>query len=693
MSKPGPTLSSATGLTSTDRRLLVLGVDIGGTFTDFAGITESGTLIDLKVPTTPHGLETAVDAGIRMLAADGFRIGAVHHGTTVATNALIEGTLARTALLCTKGFRDILELRRLWRERLFGYDWDRPEPLVPRALRFEIDERIGPSGEVLRALDEQQVRSVAVRLRELGIESVAVALLFSFRNSSHEDRIVEILQEELPDASVCSSAEVLPEIHEYERTATTTVNALIRPVIASYLARVECSLSTLGVGGPFRLVRSDGALMSPEVAKAQPFRMIHSGPAAGVIAAGLIGSTEGWKHLLTLDMGGTSTDVALVWDGEPLRTLESDIRWNTPVRGSQIDVRSIGAGGGSVVGVEAGGLFVGPESASSVPGPACYGRGGSRATVTDALVVLGALPTALLGGDLRLDVEGAEAAVGQALPDFSSPITAAEAVYTLSLQKMAVLMREVTINRGYDPRLCTLVCFGGAAGVFAADLARELEMSRVCIPLGSSVLSALGAALSRPVSEALLGTSERVERLSPALLRGMVDAAAKKASAGLVDAGVEVVHLIIEADLKYRSQPETLTVILEASMTDQELITGFIERFHQDHFRLYHLDRRPEPVDLMTIRARAFGPETIGNWQLTHVRDGHSPDVQPDARTRPWYRNGEAINHVPILDPTEIVSPVDGPAFIEDAYTTLAVPPGDVVSRGRSNSMIIEVSR
>jgi N-methylhydantoinase A/oxoprolinase/acetone carboxylase beta subunit len=666
---------------------LVVGVDIGGTFTDVAALDPgTGEVTTGKVPTTPGHLEDGVGDALRALGSEG-PIGEVRHGTTIVTNALLEGRVARAALLCTRGFRDILEMRRLWREKLFGYDWERPEPLIPRDLRLEVDERVGPRGEILRPLDESRVRGYARLLRERGVEAIAVAYLFSFRNPVHERRTRDILAEELPDVPISLSSEVLPEIHEYERTSTTVVNAQVRPTVGRYLSRLDRVLGGVGAVGPLRIVRSDGSLISPSVAAREPFRLIHSGPAAGVTGVTKLARWLGWKNVVTLDMGGTSTDVSLIWEGEPLRTFESDIRWNIPVRATQIDIQSIGAGGGSVARTESGGrLLVGPESAGADPGPACYRRGGEHATLTDALLVLGMLPEELLGGALPLDRAAAERALLVALPEFSDAREAASAVYTVTLHKMAILTREVTINRGYDPRDCVLVCFGGAGGLFAVDLARELGMASVYVPPAASVFSALGAALARVSYEAIEGLFVRVEAVDTGTLGRHVHALVERAQGPLREEGLPVAGTIVEVDLKYRAQPETLTVPLQVAEGAEDALARAVREFHDAHARRFGLRREGEPVDLVTLRAIALGPEPEAPSVSIPRSVGGS-----DLHGRTWFREGEELRAVPAV-PLGALDEIEGPAFVQDDFTTIAVPPGSSVRRDELGGVILEVT-
>ncbi|GAA2591589.1 hydantoinase/oxoprolinase family protein [Dactylosporangium fulvum] len=671
---------------------VLLGVDIGGTFTDIVAVNpRTGEVIEAKTPTTHHGLEEGLRKGIKLIQDAGYSIKSVNHGTTVITNALTEGNLAKTAVLCTRGFRDVLEFKRLWRERLFGYDWERPDALVPRDLRFEVAERIGAEGQVVVALDEDEVRSIARKLREEEVAAVAVTFLFSFKNPAHERRTVEILAEELPDIPVSASADILPEIHEYERAATTTVNALVRPVIAGYLDRVSKTLAEIGVSGPLRMVRSDGALMTPKAAQREPFRLINSGPSAGVIGANLVGREEGWDRIITMDMGGTTTDVALIWDGVAQRSRENDVLWNTPVRASQVDIRSIGAGGGSIIGLDATGLYVGPRSAGSMPGPACYGHGGTNATVVDALLVLGALPVGLARDTLRLDVEASRQALINSMPGYASAEEAALAVYEVTLSKMALLIREMTVNRGYDPRECVLMCFGGAGGAFAVDLAEHLGIEKVCLPPASSVFSAFGAARSRPVSECIIGISERRENLTDNDVTKLFKQVEGDVRARMADENESVVDIEFEIDVKYRSQPETLTVPVENTGDAPTATDAAIAAFHSEHTRLYHLDRSDEAVEIVLVRARALGAESeVVARVSTHGTSAEDPAATSPSRT--WHRPGKSHDAVEVVSLSAMPEVVNGPAFLQDENTTIAVPPGSRATRSpKSGAVILEV--
>lgn len=674
-----------------------MGADIGGTFTDISAVnTVRGEVVLAKVPTVPSALEDGLEAGLQLLRASGVpHVGELRHGTTVVTNAVLEQRYARTALLCTSGFRDVLETRRLWRQHLFGHDWERPPALIPRELRIGVTERIGPSGEVLVPLDVEELRLIARELANASIESVAVAFLFSFLNPAHEATAARILAEELPGVPVSLSSELVPEIHEYERTSTTVVNALVRPLVQGYFIRVEAALSGQGVEGPLRMVRSDGMLMAPKVAAREPVRLVMSGPAAGVGGARRLGKRLGWDNIVTLDMGGTSTDVSLIWAGNELQAAESDLAWNIPVRSTQVDIASIGAGGGSIVTMsEAGELRIGPRSAGALPGPVCYARGGTEPTLTDALAILGVLPPSLLGGEFMLDLTAAQAALEDRFSKhFGSAQTAADAISFVALHRMVVLIREVTTNRGYDPRTCVLFCFGGMGGAFAAELAQELRMAAAYVPPAASVFSALGASLSRVGYEASVSIFGPLEDLEVATFQSALDRAQAMAEAALAEDSLETAETRIEVDLKYRGQAGALPVALPRSGNLTERLDVAVATFHEDHARRFGMVRAGEAVDLVLVRSIAMGPDS-DEWPLRRINTGEQTGSGSTPTTRTWHRRGERLDAVPVIrldnqGPGRVG--LDGPCLIENAYTTIAVPPETSASVDSLGGVTIEV--
>jgi len=531
--------------------LAILGIDVGGTFTD-AVLLDEGRLTSAKVPTSARQEESVV-AAARAVGAEG--IERFTHGTTIATNALLERRGARTAFVGTAGFEHLLHLRRQNRAELYRLCADHPEPLVPLERCVGVDERIGPDG-VLRELDLSS-------LPELDAAAVAVCLLFSFRDPSHEHRVAEELRRRLPGAFVVASHEVAPEFREYERASTTAADAYLGPVTSRYLASLAGACAQAGLPEPLVLRSSGGVATLAEVA-AHPAVALVSGPAGGAVGAARVAALAGVENAISLDMGGTSTDVCLIADGRVERTAEREVG-GLPIRLPSLDLHTVGAGGGSIVWRDAGGaLRVGPESAGADPGPACYGRGGERPTVTDANLLLGRLPERLAGG-LQLDRAAAESAFAGFDP--------AEAVAVVNAEMLRAL-RVVSVERGYDPRDFALVAFGGAGPLHACELADELGIRRVLVPAAAGVLSALG----------LVATEQRRDHV-----RSYV---APLAEAGELPAEGE-------ADLRYAGQSFELSVPLGPALA---------ERFHEAHAERYGYADPSRPIELVAVRTAEVTP-------------------------------------------------------------------------------------
>ena len=569
-----------------------VGVDVGGTFTDLVAIT-AGRVVSTKVPTTPADQSAGVlDAiGTAGLGA----VEAFAHGMTVATNALLERRGARTALVTTAGFRDLIEIGRQDRPSLYDLQQRRPAPLVPRELRFCVRERMGPDG-VIEPLDPGSVATVVEELRAAGVEAVAVCLLFGFLHPEHEQRLGEALRRELGDVPVSLSSEVLPEVREYERLATTVADAYLAPGLARYLDSLAAGARAAGLPAPL-VMQSSGGVVELAAASRLASGCVLSGPAGGVVGAAHLAAAGGHRDVLSFDMGGTSTDVAPIVAGEVQVRTDARVA-GIPIRHPMVDVHTVSAGGGSIAHVDAGGaLRVGPRSAGADPGPAAYGRGGSEATVTDANLHLGRLADgARLGGDVVLDGAAAEralerlgAAAGLAVTD------AALGVIRVANAEMARALRVVSVERGLDPRSFALSAFGGAGGMHACALADELGIETVLVPEAGGVLSALGLAIS----------DLRRDLVSPLLAE--LDAASATGVAGRVTAGFDELErraraLLDEplttrrADLRYARQAFELTV-------DAEEPTGELaERFHAEHERRYGYAMRDEPVELVALR-------------------------------------------------------------------------------------------
>ncbi len=593
-----------------------IGIDIGGTFVDVVISDETGMWL-AKEPSTPgdpaKGVLRALDRLVADRSIDPAATCGIVHGCTVATNALLEGKWARTALLTTRGFRDVLEIGRQNRPSLYDLHAVRPPAIVPRDLRFEVAERVNSAGDVDVPLDLTDLRAVAARIRQCDVEAVAVVFLFSYLRPDHEIVARRFLEDAL-GVPVVASSDVLPEIREYERTSTTVLSAALRPVIGAYLAALESGATERGFPRGWRVMQSSGAVTTAEHAQDQPASLLLSGPAGGVQGARAVGASIGERNLITMDMGGTSCDVALISDGEIERT-QRGVVGGHPVALPMVSVHTIGAGGGSVAWVDAGGaLRVGPQSMGAHPGPACYGRGG-RATVTDAHLVLGHLASDLaLGGLPELDVGAARRAIEGEVgrPLGLSVERAALGVLEVADAAMERAIRVVTVERGRDPRDYALLAFGGAGPLHGASIARRLGLSRVVIPRAAGVLSALGLILAETGHDYSRSLVVRLADLDGGRTAAVLREMRARGEATLKAEGVteEDMRFYASADVRYVGQSHELTV---AVAFDGEADIGELrEAFERAHVARYGHGSPEEEVELVTLRLRAQGPALAG---------------------------------------------------------------------------------
>lgn len=595
-----------------------IGIDIGGTFTDFVVFDpKSGSFETYKTLSTPSDPAQAVlgglqDLGLSQRLPSGQSDGPdIVHGSTVATNALLERKGARTALITTQGFRDVLAIGRQNRSDIYDFFADRPEPLVPAELRLEVAERVTHTGEVETPLDSVILPALVEEMRQRDVESVAVALLFSFLHPEHEEVIADHLRQ--AGFVVSASSEILPEFREYERTSTTVINAYVSPIMAGYLGSLEQELTdqfaAANLRADLRIMQSNGGSIRASEARAQAVHTILSGPAGGVVGAQYVGEEAGQAQVITFDMGGTSTDVSLC-DGDITITAEGDIG-GLPVRVPIIDIHTVGSGGGSIAYVDAGGaLRVGPESAGADPGPVCYGRGGTRPTVTDANLVLGRLAADyFLGGRMELDVEAAHAALADLAEAAGlKPRTGLTAAQTAALGVIHVVnahmeraLRVISVERGHDPSDFSLVSFGGAGGLHATALARTLGIPRVLVPSGASTLSAFGMLAADVVKDYVqtvmlpgdTSPTELARRLAPLAERGRIDVLAE----GVAQHDIRLER---QVDVRYVGQSYELTIPFAAD-------ADVAEAFHAAHARAYGHSEPTAPVEIVNVRLRAIG--------------------------------------------------------------------------------------
>ncbi len=660
-----------------------IGVDIGGTFTDIVALDGEGRLALAKVPSTPKDLLDGIGAAVgKVLALAGAPPGDVErfiHGTTVATNAVLEKKGAVTAILTTEGFEDVLEMGRQKRSRMYDLEMDPETPsfLAPGRRRVGIRERLDARGATLVPLDEGQVRAAVQTLRAQGVQAIAVCYLFSFVNPAHEQRTRELCAEIAPEISVSLSSEVDPTFREYERLCVTAFDAYLGPVVKRYLAGLADTLRGLGIRAVPLIMRSRGGIVSAALAARQPVTLFLSGPAGGVIGAGCAAERSGVRDFVSLDMGGTSNDVAVVRSGAPLLASEGSIG-PYPVRTPMVDVNTIGAGGGSIAWIDAaGGLRVGPRSAGAEPGPACYGRGGDAATVTDASVVLGYLnPERFAGGALTLDVGAAERAVGAIGRRLGvDTITAAAGIHRVINARMADQIRLVTIKRGYDPRQFSLVVLGGAGPVHGAALAAEMGMAEVLVPEAPGVLAAFGllaAAIEHHHARTLQARTDVADLAAVNRCLAELDAAGR---ARMHEEGVAAadVHVAYTADMRYVGQAYELEVPIAAPVA-AERVPDIVAAFHAVHERVYGYARTQQTVEFVNFRA-------VHTYRLPR------PVVRPSAQAhgrlddarvgeRRAYFDGFVSAAIYERARLPLGARLAGPAIVEQMDTTTVIPPG-----------------
>ena len=667
-----------------------LACDIGGTFTDIV-LRGKGMLRTLKLSSTPDDYSRAILAAIAEIrdsfGVDPREITAVVHATTVATNTILEHKGAKTALITTEGFRDVLEMRRLRIPVMYDLQYDKPPPLVPRRLRFEVSERLDAGGAVKTPLDATQLRAIARRLLEEGVESVAVCLLHSYVNPAHERRTGEALKHHLNGKVYISlSSDILPEIREYERTSTAVVNAYIGPIVRHYVHALSARLKAAGVDGPLHIMQSNGGTMSAAAAAAKPAFLVESGPAAGVIACAHMARSAGLGNVISFDMGGTTAKAAMVEDGEPARTTEYEVGAGINVSSKLvkgggyaiklpfIDVSEIGAGGGSIVAIDAAGsIKVGPRSAGAVPGPACYALGGTEATFTDAAVVLGYLnPEYLVGGKLRIDAQRSREAIETkvAQPLALSLLDAAQGVYTIAVATMTRAVKAVSTYRGRDPRDFSLVAFGGNGPVVAVAIARELGMRRVLIPPAPGVFSAAGLLFSNIEHTQQRSIFKRTSNISNAAVESTfaqltTEVLEEMRAEGIADARITLKR---QADLRYTGQAFELSIPLE-----QADVAAMEAAFHAEHARTYGHSSPGDPVDLINIRVIASCAPDNSLGLAEQLKDAQSGTATRGVRSA--YFAGQLVA-TPVVSRAVLRTRMPGPCIVEEFDATCIVPPG-----------------
>jgi N-methylhydantoinase A len=665
---------------------LQIGIDVGGTFTDVVLLDPAtGRLESTKVLTTAHdqseGVVTATQALLARTGHAGTDVVVLIHGTTMATNALLERKGARTALITTRGFRDVLEIGRADKPRIYDIQDDgRPAPLVPRRWRMEITERVGPDGGIETPLDTVEVDALRARLGEEKIEAVAICLLHAYANPAHEQLLAEAVRAAVPYVSY--SADVNREYREYERTSTTVANAYLAPLVHRYLDRLEQRLREAGLPGRLFIIQSNGGMATAGTVRRRPVTTLFSGPAAGVTAARAVLGPHGLRNLITFDMGGTSTDVALIHEGQV--GLSTEFRLGgLPIRTPTVDLHTIGAGGGSLARIDAGGgLQVGPQSAGAAPGPACYGLGGTEPTVTDANVTLGRIrPAHFVTGGIRIDETLARAAVAPIAHQFKKSVEEmALGIVAIANQHMAQALRKVSIGRGWDPREFRLVAFGGAGPLHATALARELGIPAVVVPPVPSVFSALGALLADVRHDYVQTVIGRVEELRLEAFADLEAQAGRELDAeGL---GRRRATFLWSADLRYAGQNYEINVPVER--TDDP--TSLRRRFEERHQALYAYTAG-ETVELVNCRLSA-----VVSTPPIPVHCAPAPQVAaPIERRRVFLDGGWTEMPVYLRSALAARQGVTGPALIEEDGTSTFLGPGEKAALDSAGLLIVEV--
>lgn len=680
--------------------MVKIGVDVGGTFTDFVIFDESEKTINIiKVPSTPKSPDKGVINGIKKASTlfdfHPRDIDFIIHGTTVATNSLIERKGVETALITTKGFRDVLHIARQIRPKLYDFFERRADPLVPRNLRFEVLERILYTGEIKKHLDEESVRIISKQIKELGIKVVAVCLLHSYANPIHEKKIRDILIEEIPDIKVTISSEVLPEYKEYERMSTTVINAYVMPIVEKYLQQLQISIKMLGITSDIHIMQSNGGVMTSETARQKSVHTILSGPAAGVLGGITLAKMVGEENVITIDMGGTSFDVSLAFRGQPLFTTESEINGQI-VKIPMIDIKTLGAGGGSIAWIDPGGaLQVGPQSAGADPGPACYGQGGTEPTVTDANLVLGYLnPSYFLGGDMLLNANLAKEIIKERIADPMGLTIeeAAEGIVRVVNATMIRGIRMVSVERGYDPRDFTMVVFGGAGPVHAVQLAKELNIPKLIVPENPGVNCALGLLMAdfrHDYSQTFLRS---LWSLEPIHLISEFQNLEQKAIKQLSSEGVSQKDILLlrSMDLRYLGQGYELELPIPSKDYIKNDLEYFCQEFSKLHKEKYGYSMPDNTVEIVNLRLTA-----IGALPKPTIKEETFVSQDPSGAfkgKRKIFMEGNFIE-APIYERKMLKcgNQIEAPAIIEQYDSTTVLFPGYIAFVDKYRNLIIEL--
>lgn len=705
-------------MNSTNGASIRIGADVGGTFTDVIAMDGRGGVWTHKLPSTPPNFEEAVLRAVEhllgVIKVGGDTVAEVAHGTTVATNAVLEHRGARTALITTRGFRDILELRRVRAPQMYDLFWEKPKELVERHLRFEITERISASGEILKPLRQAELGKLAKKLEKEGIESVAVCFLHAYAFPAHELIVGKFLRKHLPRIQVSLSSEVLRERREYERTATTVVNAYVRPIMKRYLTALRGGLDAMKIQGPLLIMQSAGGLTPEKDAAIRPVFVLESGPAAGVLAAACMTERLGIRNAITLDIGGTTAKAAMIESGQIAYSPEYEVGASLSasnrlvggggdrIRAPTIDIAEVGSGGGSIASLDrAGGLHVGPRSAGAAPGPACYQRGGVEPTVTDANVVLGYIRAGKLAdGAVTVDLDAARRAIHDriAKPLGMDVLQAAEGIHRIANACTMRALRAVSTERGRDPRDFVLMAFGGSGPIHGAGLARELYIQQTIVPPLPGLFSAVGLLFSGVEHHDVRSCRLHGANLTTGKLQRLVDEMERKMTARFADEGFarDQVALVCHVDIRFLGQASEIRLPLNSNggRLTTETVRDLQTRFEAEHERLY--GHRSDPDSLVEVVAvRLVG--RVAAAALTGGGEGGAP-IQPAERLgdstvqrsrRAFFGGKSGAIDTPVIARREITGALEGPLLIDEYDSTTVVPPETRVRLDNQGNIVL----
>ncbi|WP_066309594.1 hydantoinase/oxoprolinase family protein [Bacillus sp. FJAT-29814] len=678
----------------------MVGVDVGGTFTDVTLVdSRNGKIKNHKVSSTPDDPSRAIMKGIKeILELNDIAVEDVHylaHGTTVATNALIERKGAVTGLIVTKGFRDLLEIGRQTRPSLYNFFEEKPAPIIPGNLRFEANERLMANGEVYKVLDDESLHKSIDALKEQGVKSVAICFLFSYLNPEHEKKAVETIKERFPEAYVSASHEIVPEFREYSRLSTTALNAYLGPVMKNYMENFLNAVKEYGIPAEPYITQSNGGIISIQESVSSPLRTAVSGPAAGVVAAKNLAELTGYKNMITFDMGGTSADFSLIENGEPKISMEREVE-GFPARIPMLDIHACGAGGGSIAYIDNGGaLKVGPESAGSTPGPASYGRGGTKPTVTDANLLLGRLnPKEILGGRMTVDREAAERAIKEHICKHSN-LTLEEAtagIISVVNANMSRAIRLISIQKGHDPRDFTLVSFGGAGGLHCSALAKELNIPRVLIPPSPGTFCSLGLLVTDVrtdyVRSSLHEATPENMIVSAAIFEELKEEGLKLLEKENISESKRKYELVI--DMRFKGQNYEIPIPVEWDELNPFGFAAITNRFQEQHEKVYGYSKKDGVMEFVNFRLTAVGQLPKAEFEKA---DTASVTASPIA-TRPVYftevdEPGYYETKIFVREDLKPGNKVQGPLIVEQMDTTILVLPEQSMKVDEYGNLII----